>query len=122
MVFMIKPVTFAQSKCASTQKINGKNHCRKDELKVYRNTIAFANQQMINAAMQKDNEAVACWSKMIDDSQEKIFAIIAQEDAHSKDKVDAIKTTSGAVVNATDKMVNVAGNAVKTYKTINFSA
>ncbi len=96
-------------------KTNGKNHCRKDELTAYRETISIANQHMISAALAKDNDAVACWSKIIDDSQSKIFAIIEQEDNHSYKKADgtangvkSIIDTADKAIDSTDKLINTA--------------
>ena len=95
-------------------KTNGKNHCRKDELTAYRETISIANQHMISAALAKDNDAVACWSKIIDDSQSKIFAIIQQEDNHSYKKSDIASSSVKAAIDNADKVLDTADKAVNT--------
>ena len=99
---MVNSVGISQGQCVSPAKTNGKNHCRKDELTAYRETISIANQHMISSALAKDNEAVACWSKIIDDSQSKIFAIIEQEDNHSYKKVDMSSSSMKNVVDSAD--------------------
>lgn len=103
---MVNSVGISQGQYAMPTKTNGKNHCRKDELSAYRETIAIANQQMISAAIEKDNDAVNCWSKIIDATQEKIFAIIEQEDKHFYKKADVTSSSVKTVVDSADKVVN----------------
>ena len=105
---MVSSVGISQGQYVAPTKTNGKNHCRKDELTAYRETIAIANQHMISSALAKDNDAVACWSKIIDDSQAKIFAIIEQEDNHSYKKADVTSASVKSAIESTDKAIDTA--------------
>ena len=111
---MVSSVGISQGQYVAPTKTNGKNHCRKDELAAYRETIAIANQQMINAAIEKDNDSVACWSKIIDASQAKIFAIIEQEDNHSYKKADISSSSVKTAIDNADKVLDTADKAVNT--------
>ena len=109
---MVNSVGISQGQYVVSTKTNGKNHCRKDELTAYRETIAIANQCMIGAAMEKDNEAVSCWSKIIDATQAKIFAIIEQEDNHSYKKADITSSGVKEAIDNADRAVDTANKAV----------
>lgn len=111
---MVNSVGISQGQYVAPCKTNGKNHCRKDELTAYRETISIANQHMIGAALEKDNEAVNCWSKIIDDAQAKIFAIIDQEDKHSYKKSDVKSENIKTAVDSVEKVVDTADKAVNT--------
>ena len=111
---MVNSVGISQGQFVSSAKANGKSHCRKDELAAYRETIAIANQCMIGAAIEKDNDAVSCWSKIIDATQAKIFAIIDQEDNHSYKKADVNSSNVKSVIDNADRMVETADKAVNT--------
>lgn len=111
---MVNSVGISQGQYVSSTKTNGKNHCRKDELSAYRETIAIANQCMIGAAMEKDNDAVTCWSKIIDATQAKIFAIIEQEDNHSYKKADIASSGVKETIDTVDRAVDTANKAVNT--------
>ena len=111
---MVNSVGISQGQYVASTRANGKNHCRKDELTAYRETIAIANQCMIGAAMEKDNDAVSCWSKIIDATQAKIFAIIEQEDNHSYKKADITSSGVKAAIDNADKAVDTANKAVNT--------
>ena len=111
---MVNSVGISQAQYAAQSKPNGKSHCRNDELTAYRETIAIANQQMINAAIEKDNDAVSCWSKIIDATQEKIFAIIDQEDNHTYKKSDITSSKVRTAIDNADKVIDTADKAVNT--------
>ena len=109
---MVNSVGISQGQYVAPCKTNGKNHCRKDELTAYRETISIANQHMIGAALEKDNEAVNCWSKIIDDAQAKIFAIIDQEDIKTAvDSVEKVVDTADKAVNAAVKVTGAVSGA-----------
>ena len=111
---MMNSVGIPQGQYVAPTKTNGKNHCRRDELTAYRETIAIANQCMIGAAIEKDNEAVSCWSKITDAAQAKIFAIIEQEDNHSYKKADMTSSGVKSAIDNADKAIDTANKAVNT--------
>lgn len=111
---MVNSVGISQGQYVAPTKANGKSHCRKDELAAYRETIAIANQYMIGAAIEKDNDPVSCWSQIIDTTQAKIFAIIEQEDNHSYKKADVASSNVKSAIDNADRMVETADKALNT--------
>lgn len=104
------------------QKFNGSIHNRKDELVAYRKTINTASSAMISAMQAKDYEAVDRWSKMIDDTQAKIYEIVNQEDDHTTQKVESYDKVVSTTVDSIDKAVGVGTKVINSIPHIDLVA
>lgn len=87
-------------------KINGKVHNRKDELTTYRQAIYNANIKMTEAADNGNLELAQFWSSIIDSAQEKIFAIINQEDNHNSSRTNQFVDVANQAVDIGEKIID----------------